>query len=156
MKTTLYVSGFNPKTRARNLAYEFERYGRLVRLDIPAPKSYSAKPYAFVEFEETRDADDAFQELNGRTIDGYNLSIQWARTNLINPHHSRPQHPPPHQHQKSYNRTSRSRSPYRRERSASPLPPRYNNIDPPRRLRSRSRSPANYQRRRSFSRSPPI
>ncbi|RCI01882.1 hypothetical protein CU098_010956 [Rhizopus stolonifer] len=75
-RTTLFVSGFDAKTRARNLAYEFERYGRLVRLDIPAPKSYNSKPYAFVEFEENQDAEDAFQEMHGRTIDGYTLNIQ--------------------------------------------------------------------------------
>lgn len=135
----------------------------MVRLDIPAPKNYNAKPYAFVEFEANRDAEDAFEEMHGRTLDGYTLSIQWART----PSHfqlqqqqqeHRRSHQYPSAHIKQYNgRTSRSRSPYRRERSGSP--PRYDNNNEPlpsRRLRSRSRSPSNYQRRRSFSRSPPL
>ncbi|KAI8332963.1 hypothetical protein EDC96DRAFT_579487 [Choanephora cucurbitarum] len=148
-RTTLFVSGFDIKTRARNLAYEFERYGRLVRLDIPAPKNYNSKPYAFVEFETNQDAEDAYQEMNGRTIDGYTLSIQWARTTpayLQNHQRSYPK----------YNRDNRSRSPYRRERSPS-SPPRYDNAIhsvPHRRMRSRSRSPSGYQRR--YSQSPPI
>ncbi|KAG2236002.1 hypothetical protein BDF21DRAFT_408969 [Thamnidium elegans] len=153
MKTTLFVAGFNSRTRARDLAYEFERYGRLVRCDIPAPKSYSSKPYAFVEFENTRDAEDAFNEMHGRTIDGYTLSVQWARMSNID--NRRPQH-----HYNTNQNKSRSRSPYRRERSTSPRrgrsPPRYNNASPTRnRLRSRSRSPLastnNFQRRRSYS-----
>ncbi|KAJ3071413.1 hypothetical protein HDU98_005372 [Podochytrium sp. JEL0797] len=77
--TTLFCAGFGYRTRARDLAYEFERFGRLVRCDIPAPKSSSAKPYAFVEFEDSRDAEDAYYDMQGVRLDGYALTIQWAK-----------------------------------------------------------------------------
>ncbi|OQN96055.1 hypothetical protein B0A48_17855 [Cryoendolithus antarcticus] len=64
--TTLYVSGFGHGTRARDLAYEFERISRL---------------FAFVEYESRRDADDAYHEMHNKRI-GHDdlLKIEWART----------------------------------------------------------------------------
>ncbi|KAF5128244.1 Pre-mRNA-splicing factor srp1 [Metarhizium anisopliae] len=46
---TLYVTGFSHGTRARDLAYEFERF-------------------AFVEYEDRRDADDAYYEMHNKRI----------------------------------------------------------------------------------------
>ncbi|RKO87307.1 hypothetical protein BDK51DRAFT_1532, partial [Blyttiomyces helicus] len=121
----LFVAGISGRTRARELAYEFERYGRLVRCDIPAPRSASSRPYAFVEFEDSRDAEDAYHEMQNRKIDGYTLMIQWAKN-------------APSRSWRYDDREERE-PPRRRNRSASP---------PPRRS---SRSPRPADRRRSPS-----
>ncbi|WVR04391.1 hypothetical protein IAU60_001393 [Kwoniella sp. DSM 27419] len=78
-RTVLYVSGFSSSLRARDLAYEFERYGRLIRCDIPALKTPTSSPFAFVEFRREADAEDAYYDMHGRAIDGRRITVQWAK-----------------------------------------------------------------------------
>ncbi|KAH9445654.1 hypothetical protein Pst134EB_023491 [Puccinia striiformis f. sp. tritici] len=133
-KTTLFVAGFG-SLRAKELAYEFERYGRLVRCDIPAAKSSTAKSYAFVEFEDERDAADAYYEMHGRRLDGDTLNVQWAKNAPSSswryerrdrsPVYSRRSHRSSSPYRARSSR--RSPSPYHSRtsrRSRSPLPPR--------------------------------
>lgn len=69
--TTLYVTNISSGVRAKDLAREFERYGRLVRCDIPAGRAY-----AFIEYEDERDADDAQYEMDNKKFEGRRLIVE--------------------------------------------------------------------------------
>ncbi|KAJ2057878.1 hypothetical protein GGI17_005373 [Coemansia sp. S146] len=77
-KRILHVTGFGHNTRARDLAHAFERYGRLVRCDIPGARRES-KPFAFVEYEESRDAADAFDRMHDQYVGDHRIGVQWAK-----------------------------------------------------------------------------
>lgn len=74
-RNTLFVGGLSFQTRARDVAREFERFGKLVRCDIPTPGGRS-RGYAFVEFEDERDAEDAYKSMKYARIDGREVSVQ--------------------------------------------------------------------------------
>ncbi|KAJ7607378.1 hypothetical protein FB45DRAFT_948182 [Roridomyces roridus] len=162
MPRILFVSGFHPNTRARALAYEFERFGPLIRCDVPAPRNPHVphhNPYAFVEFRSTRDAEDAYYDMHGKTFEGSRLSIQWAKS----PPSAVWRYErggPPSRSSRDRDR-DRSRSPRRRSERDDRDRDRHRDRDrerdedrdrdrDSRRRRSRSRSP----RRRSRSRTP--
>ncbi|KAI9015455.1 hypothetical protein DFJ74DRAFT_709393 [Hyaloraphidium curvatum] len=75
-QTTLFVSGLPDGISAREVSAEFERFGRLVRCDVPTPRYAGSDPFAFVEFEEPRDAEGAYQRMEGKRIGGGEVKIQ--------------------------------------------------------------------------------
>ncbi|GLT70064.1 hypothetical protein SLA2020_421650 [Shorea laevis] len=70
--TRLYVGHLSSRTRSRDLEDWFSRYGRVRDVDMK-------RDYAFVEFSDPRDADDARYALNGRELDGSRLIVEFAR-----------------------------------------------------------------------------
>ncbi|GLB44198.1 putative RNA recognition motif containing protein [Lyophyllum shimeji] len=159
MPRILFVSGFHPATRARDLAYEFERYGPLVRCDVPAPRNphASSNPYAFVEFRSQRDAEDAYYEMHGRHFEGSRLSIQWAKNppSSVWRYERRPS--PPRRYTRDRSRSPRrpsrrSRSPDReRDRDRD----RRRSLSPPRRDRDERDRERDRDRARERARTPP-
>jgi len=70
--TRIYVGGIPTDCRERDLDKFFRNYGRLRDCLIK-------NGYAFVEFEDNRDADDAVYEMNGRELMGCRVSVEHAR-----------------------------------------------------------------------------
>ncbi|XP_055622379.1 serine/arginine-rich splicing factor 5-like [Toxorhynchites rutilus septentrionalis] len=68
----VYVGGLPRDTRERDLERFFKGYGRLCDIMIK-------NGYAFVEFEDHRDADDAVYELDGKDLLGERVSVEQAR-----------------------------------------------------------------------------
>ncbi|KAJ4885257.1 Serine/arginine-rich splicing factor RS2Z32 [Raphanus sativus] len=70
--TRLYVGRLSSRTRTRDLERLFSRYGRVRDVDMK-------RDYAFVEFSDPRDADDARHYLDGRDFDGSRITVEASR-----------------------------------------------------------------------------
>ncbi|KAK2984005.1 hypothetical protein RJ640_024219 [Escallonia rubra] len=70
--TRLYVGRLSSRTRSRELEHLFSRYGRVRDVDMK-------HDFAFVEFSDPRDADDARYGLNGRDFGGSRLIVEFAK-----------------------------------------------------------------------------
>jgi len=138
----------SPDTRARDLEDAFGKYGRIVRCDVK-------RGFAFVEFEDDRDGDDALRELDGTEILGHRVVVEWAKGRRRGPserdkcfrcgregHWARDCHNTPTRgYRRSSSRSPRSSSSRRRGYSRSP------------KRRHDSRSPRKHRRHHSRSRS---
>lgn len=68
----VYVGGIPSDCRDRDLDRFFRNYGRVRDVLIK-------NGYAFIEFDDNRDADDAVYEMNGRELLGSRVSVEHAR-----------------------------------------------------------------------------
>ncbi|CAN8237464.1 unnamed protein product [Cochlearia groenlandica] len=70
--TRLFVGHLSSRTRTRDVERLFSKYGRVRDVDMK-------RDFAFVEFSDPRDADDARYRLDGRDFDGSRIIVEFAK-----------------------------------------------------------------------------
>ncbi|KAK3029986.1 hypothetical protein RJ639_038085 [Escallonia herrerae] len=73
---TLYVGNLPGNVRERDVEDLFYKYGPIVEIDLKIPPRPPG--YAFVEFEDPRDAEDAIRGRDGCKYDGQRLRVELA------------------------------------------------------------------------------
>ncbi|XP_055998070.1 probable splicing factor, arginine/serine-rich 5 isoform X2 [Ostrea edulis] len=139
---SLFVGRLGKSTRVRDLEDIFEPYGRMTRCEI----KYA---YAFIDYEDHRDAEDAVRYENGREICGSSIIVERAKGA---PRRSLAPRSSAYDDSYRYGRSSRDNYPDRYDRRSGPRGGRYRSPSP-RRRRSRSRSRDRRRHSRSRSRS---
>ncbi|KAM3248842.1 serine/arginine-rich-splicing factor SR34 isoform X1 [Capsicum annuum] len=73
---TLYVGNLPGDVREREVEDLFYKYGPIAHIELKIPPRPPG--YAFVEFEEARDAEDAIRGRDGYDFDGHRLRVELA------------------------------------------------------------------------------
>eukprot|EP00124_Ichthyophonus_hoferi_P001441 Ihof_evm7s75 gene=Ihof_evmTU7s75 len=68
----IYVGNVSYRTHEEDLEEVFERYGKIIRIDMK-------NGFSFVEFSEARDADDAIREARDTELHGNRLMVEMAK-----------------------------------------------------------------------------
>ncbi|XP_061675085.1 serine/arginine-rich splicing factor 10-like [Syngnathoides biaculeatus] len=146
--SSLFVRNISDDSRPEDLRREFGRYGPIVDVYIPLD-FYTRRPrgFAYIQFEDVRDAEDALHNLDHKWVAGRQIEIQFAQGDRKTPNQmkSKERHSPrsfsryDDDDRDGRRRRSRSRS-YERRRSRSPsYERRPRRSDSPRDSRSYSR-----------------
>ncbi|XP_077499172.1 serine/arginine-rich splicing factor 12-like isoform X2 [Amblyomma americanum] len=153
--SSLFIRNVPDGTRPDDLRSLFGKYGPLTDVYIPVDY-YTRRPrgFAYVQFEDLRDAEDAMYSLDRTRFYGRELEIEFAQGDRKTPSEMRGRErmrrtrsPYGHgRHDERGRRRSRSRSPYARDRS-----PRSRSYS---RSRSRSQSSHLGSKGKSRDRSP--
>jgi arginine/serine-rich splicing factor 4/5/6 len=67
----VFVAKLASSIREKDLDYEFRRFGNIKNIQLK-------KGYAFVEFEDYKDAEDAIKDMDGRKLEGQRIVVQHA------------------------------------------------------------------------------
>ncbi|XP_009771597.1 serine/arginine-rich-splicing factor SR34 isoform X6 [Nicotiana sylvestris] len=76
LSRTIYVGNLPGDIREREVEDLFYKYGHIVEIELKVPPRPPG--YAFVEFEDSRDADDAIRGRDGYDFDGHRLRVELA------------------------------------------------------------------------------
>jgi len=74
----IYVGNLPPDVQEKEVEDLFYKYGRINTIIM---KNRTGPPFAFVEFDDPRDADDAVKGRSGYNFDGYRLRVEHPRGN---------------------------------------------------------------------------
>ncbi|KAI8368159.1 uncharacterized protein BYT42DRAFT_120120 [Radiomyces spectabilis] len=78
VSTTIFAGNIPYAFRERDIASMFERYGRLAKVTVPMDAiTGKNKGFSFIEFEDRRDAEDAFDKFQGFSVEGRRLKLDW-------------------------------------------------------------------------------
>jgi len=122
--TSLYVKNIPDETLPDDLRDLFSKYGNLSDVYIPMDY-YTKRPrgFAYVQFEDPRDAEDAVESVDGKRLFGFTLEVQFAKGDRKSPGQMRGKDPisqrERYRRNRRYSRSrSRSRSGERRRRDS--------------------------------------
>jgi len=77
-ESRVYVGNLPPDIRSKDIEDLFYKFGKITFIDL---KNRKGPPFAFVEFEDPRDAEDAVHARDGYDYDGYRLRVEFPRGN---------------------------------------------------------------------------
>ncbi|XP_077404583.1 uncharacterized protein LOC144037192 isoform X1 [Vanacampus margaritifer] len=96
--SSLFVRNISDDSRPEDLRREFGRYGPVVDVYIPLD-FYTRQPrgFAYIQFEDVRDAEDALHSLDRKWVCGRQIEIQFAQGDRKTPNQmkTKERRPPP-------------------------------------------------------------
>jgi len=87
-RSQLFVGRLPIDIREREVEQVFDKYGRLLRCDVKygmfgatgrRGSGRTGMAYAFIDYDDRRDAEDAIKYENGRELRGQSIVVEWAR-----------------------------------------------------------------------------
>lgn len=72
----IFVGNLPPDVRSREIEDLFYKFGKIAFIDL---KTRRGPPFAFVEFHDYRDAEEAVRARDGKKFDGYRLRVEFPR-----------------------------------------------------------------------------
>ncbi|KAF0688581.1 Aste57867_19826 [Aphanomyces stellatus] len=73
----VFVGNLVDQVKEADLREKFEKFGKIVAISIKTPARPPA--FAFIEYEDLRDAEDAVREMNGTELDGQQIRVEMTK-----------------------------------------------------------------------------
>merc|ERR1712212_1084597 len=75
-ESRIYIGNLPANVRNADVEDLFEKYGRITECDLKLPRNGDGPAFAFVQYEDPRDAADAIRGRDGYRIAGQKLKVQ--------------------------------------------------------------------------------